>query len=47
MAMVDLYRTLKKEAFRVFMAEKERRRRALNLRLEIQKRSFDKKDKIH
>ncbi len=45
--MVDLYRTLKREAFRVFMEEKEKRKRAIRLRLEVQKKVFDNKGKVH
>lgn len=47
MAMVDLYRTLKREAVRVFMEEREKRKRAMRLRLEVQKKSFDKREKLH
>ncbi len=47
MAMVDLYKTLKKQVFKLFMEERERRRTALRLRLEVQKKSFDKKGNMH
>ncbi len=47
MAMVDLYKTLKKQAFSVFMEERERRKIALRLRFLIQKKIFDKKENLH
>ncbi len=47
MAMVDLYKTLKRQAFKVFMEEKEKRRTAIRLRLELQKKVFDKKGNLH
>ncbi|MEJ7554850.1 MAG: hypothetical protein WKI49_06645 [Aquificaceae bacterium] len=47
MAMVDLYKTLKKQVFKLFMEERERRRTALRLRFEVQKKSFDKKGNMH
>ncbi len=47
MAMVDLYRTLKRQAFKAFMEEKEKRRTAIRLRFEVQKKSFDKRGNLH
>jgi len=47
MAMVDLYRTLKRQVFKVFMEEKEKRRTAIRLRLEVQKKAFDKRGNLH
>ncbi len=47
MAMVDLYRTLKRQAFKVFMEEKEKRKVAMRLRLEVHKKVFDKKGNLH
>ncbi|MEN3027937.1 MAG: hypothetical protein ABDH29_01650 [Aquificaceae bacterium] len=47
MAMVDLYRALRKEAFKIYMEERERRKRAIRLRLEVQKKTFDKGKTLH
>lgn len=47
MAMLDLYKTLKEEAFRIFMEEKEKRKRAIKIRMEVQKKVFDKKRDMH
>lgn len=40
MAMLDLYTALKKEAIKVFKEEREKKRKALRLRLEIYKKAF-------
>ncbi|MCS7277456.1 MAG: hypothetical protein NZ531_01260 [Aquificaceae bacterium] len=47
MAIVDLYKFFKKEAYKVFTEERERRKRALSLRLQMQRKPFDKGKNIH
>ncbi|MCS6876012.1 MAG: hypothetical protein NZM36_04040 [Aquificaceae bacterium] len=45
MATVHLYQVLKRETLKVFSKEKERRRRAFLLRLELEK-TFDRKGSL-
>ncbi len=47
MAVADLYRTLRQEAISVLIEEKKRRREALKIRLEIQKKIFDKRRRLN
>lgn len=47
MAVADLYRTLRQEAINVLIEEKKRRREALKIRLEIQKKIFDKRRRLN
>jgi len=47
MAMLDLYTALKKEAIKVFKDEREKKKKALRLRLDIYKKAFDSKQKMH
>ncbi|MCS7171173.1 MAG: hypothetical protein N3D14_00370 [Aquificaceae bacterium] len=47
MAMVDLYKALKAEVFRIFLEERERRKKGIRLRLEVQKKTFDKDKSLH
>lgn len=47
MALLDLYRALKKESLRLITQEKERRKEAIKLRLELHKKAFDRKREVH
>ncbi|MFN7065082.1 MAG: hypothetical protein ACK4OF_02895 [Aquificaceae bacterium] len=45
--MWDLYRVLKQEAIKVIKEERKRRREAFKLRLELNKKLFDRKKRMH
>jgi len=47
MAMVDLVRELKREAFKTFSEELKKRKDALKLRLVIQKKLVDKRGSLN